>query len=180
MLNFSTLYCIILFKRHIFVVDNTISIKIINQIIMITQHHKKLASFIHIGVFGKFLLPFGNFIFPLILWTINKDKSDFINENGKQVLNFQLSILLYYISLVLICIPFAIYFGINVAEIENIKGELSPFDISQFSGSIISIGIIICSVIALLVIELVSTIIGAFKANDGEVYQYPFSIPFIK
>ena len=180
MLNFSTLYCIILFKRHIFAVDNTISIKIINQIIMLTQHHKNLASFIHIGVFGKFLFPFGNFIFPLILWTINKDKSEFINENGKQVLNFQLSILLYFITLFLICIPFAIYFGINIAELENIKGELSPFDITEFSGSLITIGLIICSVIALLIIELVSTIVGAFKANDGKIYQYPISIPFIK
>ena len=147
---------------------------------MITKHHKNLASFIHIGVFGKYFFPFGNFIFPLILWTVNKDKSDFIDQNGKQVLNFQLSILLYFIAIVMLCVPFAIYFGFNIAEIENIKGEISPFDISQFSGSLIALIFLAFSAIALLIMELVTTIIGALKANEGEVYKYPISIPFIK
>ncbi len=147
---------------------------------MFTQHHKNIASFIHIGAFGKYFLPFGNFIFPLILWTVNKDRSEFIDQNGKQVLNFQLSILLYFIALVLLCVPFAIYFGINISEIENIKGEVTAFDIRQFSGSLISILLLGFSAIALLIIELITTIIGALKANEGEVYKYPISIPFIK
>ncbi len=147
---------------------------------MLTQHHKNIASFIHIGVFSKYLFPFGNFIFPLILWSVNKDKSEFIDQNGKQVLNFQLSILFYFIAIVMLCIPFAIYFGISMSEIENLKGEVTAFDITQFSGSLLTIIGLIFSAIALLVMELVTTIIGALKANEGVVYKYPMSIPFIK
>ncbi len=105
---------------------------------MLTKNQKNIASFIHIGSFAKYIFPFGNFIVPLIIWTSNKDKSEFINQNGKQVLNFQISVMLYIITMLLICIPFAIHFGFGLEELEQTKGNISPYDLSNFSINIIA------------------------------------------
>ena len=49
-----------------------------------------LLSFIgYIGV------PFGNILGPLILWLVKKDQDSFVDENGKEVLNFQISAMIY-------------------------------------------------------------------------------------
>jgi len=41
-------------------------------------------------------------IAPTVLWLIKKDESEFINEQGKEALNFSITVLLAWIA----CIPF--------------------------------------------------------------------------
>ena len=147
---------------------------------MLTTNHKNIASFIHIGVFAKYFFPFGNFIAPLLIWTINKDRSDFINQNGKRVINFQLSIFLYFITMLLICIPFALHFGFGIEQLEELNGNITPYDLSTFTGSIIVFIILGALALGLVVLELYATITGAIKASNGELYNYPITIPFIK
>jgi len=147
---------------------------------MLTKNHKNIASFIHIGTFAKYFFPLGNFIAPLLIWTVNKDRSDFINKNGKQVINFQISVLLYFITMVLICVPIAINFGLSVEQLEEIKGNITPYDLTNFTGSIIAFIILGLLSIVLLIIDLYATIMGAIKASDGELYKYPLAIKFIK
>ena len=76
---------------------------------MHTTHQKNLAAAMHLSTFSKFFIPLGNFILPLILWMMNKDKSEFVDAHGKQAINFQLSLLLYAIAAVIIMIPIALY-----------------------------------------------------------------------
>lgn len=147
---------------------------------MLTKNQKNIASFIHIGAFAKYIFPLGNFIIPLLIWTSNKDRSEFINLNGKQVINFQISILLYFILLAVICIPFAIHFGFGIEHMEHLKGDISPYDLTQFTGNFVAFIILGLAALFLLIIEIYATIRGAIKANDGEVYQYPLTIKFIK
>jgi len=50
------------------------------------------------------LVPFiGGVICPLILWQIKKDEYSFVDEHGKEAVNFQISMLLYWIVAVLLC-----------------------------------------------------------------------------
>jgi len=147
---------------------------------MLTKNHKNIASFIHIGTFAKYVFPFGHFIAPLLIWTVNKDRSDFINKNGKQVINFQISVLLYFITMVLICVPIAINFGFSIEQLEEIKGSITPYDLTNFTGSIIAFIVLGLLSIVLLVIDLYATIMGAIKASEGELYKYPLAIKFIK
>lgn len=63
------------------------------------------AMFCHIaGLAG--LIPmtpvFGSIVAPLIIWQIKKNEFTFVDEHGKEAVNFQISILLYSV----ICIPF--------------------------------------------------------------------------
>jgi uncharacterized Tic20 family protein len=47
---------------------------------------------------------------PLVIWLIKKDQSRFVDEHGKEALNFQISILIYHaVSASLWCV-----FGIGV------------------------------------------------------------------
>ncbi|MFT6731707.1 MAG: putative Tic20 family protein, partial [Glaciecola sp.] len=76
---------------------------------MTTNHQKNIATFIHLSTFSRFIIPLGNFIGPIVLWIMNKDKSDFIDTHGKQAINFQMSILLYAIIIGTLTIPFFIF-----------------------------------------------------------------------
>jgi uncharacterized protein len=61
-------------------------------------------------------LPLGNIIGPLIVWLIKKDTIPLVDDQGKESLNFQLSILIYAIvSLLLIMVVIGI--GLIVAVI---------------------------------------------------------------
>ncbi len=56
------------------------------------------AMFCHLGGLAALLpiLPIvGGIIAPLIIWQIKKDEHPFVNEQGKEAVNFQISILIY-------------------------------------------------------------------------------------
>ena len=88
---------------------------------MISNNQKNIATFIHLSTFSRFVIPFGNIIGPLLLWIINKDKSEFIDNHGKQALNFQLSIILYTFLFGLLCIPLIAFNVLSYIDIVNIE-----------------------------------------------------------
>jgi uncharacterized Tic20 family protein len=53
------------------------------------------AMLCHIGTFVGYIIPFGHIIAPLIIWLIKKDESPFVDDQGKESLNFQISISIY-------------------------------------------------------------------------------------
>lgn len=77
-----------------------------------TADDKNMAMLIYLlGIFT-------GFIGPLILWLIKKEQSPFINDQGKEVLNFQITtILAMIVSIILIFVVIGIflYFGVIIA-----------------------------------------------------------------
>ncbi|WP_346854359.1 DUF4870 domain-containing protein [uncultured Draconibacterium sp.] len=65
---------------------------------------KQWGMFTHLAALATFVLPVaGNFIGPLIIYLIKKDEYEFVNDQGKEVLNFQISwSIIFAISIVLI------------------------------------------------------------------------------
>ncbi|MCJ7663992.1 MAG: DUF4870 domain-containing protein [Desulfobacterales bacterium] len=53
------------------------------------------AMLCHIGTFAGYIIPFGHIIAPLIIWLIKKNESPFVDDQGKESLNFQISISIY-------------------------------------------------------------------------------------
>lgn len=45
----------------------------------------------HVSSLAGFFVPFGNVLGPLLVWLIKKDESRFVDENGKESLNFQIT-----------------------------------------------------------------------------------------
>jgi uncharacterized Tic20 family protein len=59
------------------------------------------------GFTTMFGVPGGNIIIPLIIWLIKKDESAFLNDQGKEVLNFQICIIIVTLLLIATCIGIA-------------------------------------------------------------------------
>jgi len=58
---------------------------------------RTMATLAHI------LTLFTGFIGPLIIWLIKKDQSDFVDDQGKEALNFGISIAIYYVASWILC-----------------------------------------------------------------------------
>ena len=84
-----------------------------------------------------------SFILPLVLWLLFRDKIKLADEAGKNIINFQLSYLVYCLILCLTCI-----------------------------GSVLVVFIGIAMVIFI--------IIAIIKAINGEAWNYPLTIRFLK
>ena len=93
------------------------------------------------GMLAHLLGIFLGFIGPLIIWLIKKDQSPFVDDQGKESLNFQLTVLIGYLIggatsclfiglLILVIWVLSIVFGIMGAIAAN-KGEAYryPFNI---------------------------------------------------
>jgi len=150
----------------------------------ITNHQKNLGTFIHLSTFAKWFFPFGNFIAPLILWSAQKNKSQFIDKNGREAINFQLSTLLYTIALVIISIPFFVWQGIKLEDTDavlRINNHIhSQGDVASL-GPILIIAIIVGALaLGIAFFEIISVVSAAIKASKGEDFTYPLTINFIK
>jgi uncharacterized Tic20 family protein len=55
------------------------------------------GMFCHLSALSGFIIPFGNIIGPLIVYSIKKDEYSFVADQGKESLNFQISMLVYLI-----------------------------------------------------------------------------------
>lgn len=55
------------------------------------------AMICHLAALSGYLIPFGNILGPLIIWAVKKDDDPFINDQGKEVLNFQLTMTIGFI-----------------------------------------------------------------------------------
>lgn len=74
------------------------------------------AMFCHLSALAGFIIPFGNVIGPVILWSLKKDEFELVEDQGKEALNFQISILIYlFASAILIIAVIGILLLIGVA-----------------------------------------------------------------
>ena len=156
----------------------------------LSKHQRNLSALIHASTFSKFFIPFGNFIIPLVLWTANKKEYEFVDHNGKQAINFQISLLLYSIVLGIISIPFFIsffpdifdfgHFGFN--RLNNFNNLNINFDSDDFRFGtwLFPLGITGLIQGALFIINIVYTILATIKTNEGQTFNYPITIKFIK
>lgn len=107
------------------------------------KQERTLAMLCHLGGLLSFLPA-------LIIWLIKKDESEFIDDQGKEALNFQISITIYFLA----------------------AGALIMTIVLAIVGMI--------AITVLPVFYLIMIIIATVKANNGEKYRYPLCIRFIK
>lgn len=150
---------------------------------MLTTHQKNIAAVIHLSTLAKYVFPFGNFIMPLVLWTMNKEKSSFIDDHGKQAINFQLSIFLYFVLVSCLTIPLFFFGVINSLDFPEFwNGYDIDFHVSHYDSANFIIFSILVGLLALaaIIIEIIFIVMATSKANQGEPYKYPITIKFLK
>jgi uncharacterized protein len=148
----------------------------------LSENQKNLGALMHLSTFTKYLFPFANFFVPLILWTSNKEKP-FAREHGRQAINFQLSIFVYVLALLLICLPFFLMYITDFILMVDQGGGIYTSDfqhLKNITGFIVLIGLLLLVCFGLFVIELYAVINATMHAASGKLYKYPLCINFIK
>lgn len=122
-----------------------------------SAEEKQWALFAHLSaLLGAFVTGFwfgwGCFLGPLVIWLVKKDTMPFVNDQGREALNFNITLAIIGVILLVFSI---VTLGIGLL-------------IAIPVGVIVAIG------------WLVLTIIAAIKASEGVAYRYPVSLRLIK
>lgn len=139
----------------------------------------------HLSQFSNYIFPFLGVIVPIVMWATRKEESKSVDVNGKIILNWTISTFIYGLVLVLLLVAAVLVFGGGMAlsgiayENGTFDGfvEESPWMVFRFLGTL---GVILLPLIIIGILDFIFTIIGAVKASNGEVWNYPLSIRFFK
>ena len=93
------------------------------------------STLMHLSILAHSLLPVMAFLIPLIMWLVKKDESGYINDHGREAVNFQISLGLYNIIasvLIFVLIGFPLLIALQIfsvvamilAAIASNRGEL--------------------------------------------------------
>ncbi|WP_027897083.1 DUF4870 domain-containing protein [Zestomonas thermotolerans] len=81
----------------------------------VSQEARQWAMFCHFAAFFGLVFPFGNLIGPLIVWQLKKDLDPFVDAQGKEALNFQITVTLAILAsflLLLVVIGFLLLWAV--------------------------------------------------------------------
>lgn len=87
------------------------------------------AMLCHLTALCAYVFPLGNIIAPLIIWLVKRDEFPFVDEQGRESLNFQISMtiyaliagLLYVILIGFVLLPIVIITDIVLIIIASVK-----------------------------------------------------------
>ena len=83
----------------------------------LSKDEKTWGMLCHLIALSGFIVPFGCIIGPLIIWLIKKDEMPFVDDQGKESLNFQLTMLIAFIVAALLMVVFIGVFLVMVVAI---------------------------------------------------------------
>ncbi|MEZ7866418.1 MAG: DUF4870 domain-containing protein [Paludibacteraceae bacterium] len=154
----------------------------VNETTQTADNNNGYCSLMHLSQFSNFLFPGLGLIIPIVMWATRKNESKFADVNGKIIFNWKISSFIYTGVLAILVIAAALVFGTQIAfsgigNYDTFQGMMDDNPMKIFS-LIGALGIIIIPAIAIVVLDFIFTIIGAIKANKGEVWNYPLSIRF--
>ena len=113
-----------------------------------------MSTLCHLSAFSSFFIPIGNIIGPLVVWLLRKDALPSVDKHGKAALNFNISITIYALIAAAISLPLIFI--------------------------LIGIPLLVAAIASLFIWWLVATVMAAVKAGNGEFWEYPLSIRFLK
>ena len=117
---------------------------------------------LHLSQLFNFWVPPCGIVLPIVLWAIGKDKSPQVDQHGKIILNWLISLFVY------------MAIGVVVA----IGGVIFSILVTVAIGFSTPIGLVFFGAIASLlgIPAIIFPVIGALKANEGTAWDYPLSI----
>ncbi|MGV8864606.1 MAG: DUF4870 domain-containing protein [Pseudomonas sp.] len=88
---------------------------------------RQWAMLCHFAAFFGLIFPFGNLLGPLILWQIKKETDPFIDAQGKEALNFQITVAIaamicFLLMVVIIGFPLLVLVGVGALVLTIIGG----------------------------------------------------------
>lgn len=118
-----------------------------------SHEEKQWALFAHLSaLLGLFTCGLGAIIGPLVIWLIKKDTMPFVDDQGKEALNFNITV----------AIAMAVLLTVGTILMVILIGFLFYF-----------------AAMVLGIVWLVFVIIGTIKASNGEAYRYPMTLRLV-
>lgn len=114
-----------------------------------------------------------NILLPLIIWRFNKAKSPWVDFQGKESLNFQISLTLYILMVIIVSLLLLLTIC-AIAITTNSTGK----EVTTVLNTLLMVWLVLTSVMIILQSFLVN--LAAFKAYKGEHYRYPWTIRFLR
>ena len=108
------------------------------------------AMLCHLGALIGYFLPFGNIVLPLAIWLWKRKEFPLVEDQGKESLNFQISMTLYLLA---------------VGVLAAIPGLLSLAGSAFLGLAIFAFGVVT---------------IAAIRAKRGDQYRYPLTLVFVR
>lgn len=108
------------------------------------------AVYMHLSLLAHLLMSFIAILIPFTMWHVKKEESPFLDDHGREAINFQISIVIWTIVFALASVPIGFLtcgVGFAVALIPHILG-------------------------------IIGIIQAASAANRGEFYRYPMTMRF--
>lgn len=76
----------------------------------LSREAKQWAMLTHLAAFAAFFIPFGNMLGPLVAWQLKKDFDPFVADNGKEAVNFQITIAIAaFVGIMLIFVGIGVF-----------------------------------------------------------------------
>ena len=97
----------------------------------VSKDEKTWGMLCHLLALTGYFIPFGNIIGPLIVWLIKKEELPFVDDQGKESLNFQITLtialiisgVLLMVFIGIILLPLVAIFGLVMIIIASIKAN---------------------------------------------------------
>lgn len=121
--------------------------------------------------------PWGLVLGPLLVWLLRKNESPFVDRHGKAAVNFQLSVVAYIILAVLI---YQVRPVLLIAHRVPFLGWIAGRWPLHFDGWPVAVTAWFPLLVAVVVLDVVCTIVATVRANTCRPYRYPFTIRFIR
>lgn len=126
-----------------------------------TEDHSYLI-WLNLSVMIGFIIPLGNIIIPLILWIANRNKIENVDDQGKNILNFQI----IFTALIFFILIF---------------GFLSFFIFSNYRNQLFIYQLSLILFLTLPTLNFILPIVNAICISKGTIKNfYPNIIRFIK
>ena len=97
----------------------------------VSKDTRNLGMLCHILALAGYVVPFGNIIGPLVVWLMKKDSDPFVDEQGKEAINFQITItlaiivcaILFFLIIPLLLIPVIGIFDLIMIILAAVKAS---------------------------------------------------------
>ncbi|WP_019009033.1 DUF4870 domain-containing protein [Deinococcus aquatilis] len=138
------------------------------------------AILIHLSPLAGLLLPsIGNLLGPLLAWLVYRDRSRALDGQGKEALNFQLSLWLY--GVLITVLAFALFsLGLVGGAVGAVVGRPDAGAFAFFGAFAAFFAFYLPILLVLFLLPLVLMLVAVVRVSGGQAYRYPLTIRFLK
>ena len=116
----------------------------------VTGEDRLWGALAHLSAFAMYFTGIGHIVGPMIIWLWKRDTSAFAGEEGKEALNFSISIFIYALVCGILCITIIWLLFVHLA------------------------------LYLLAAFHVICVVIAGLKSYEGRHFRYPLNLRLIK